>query len=342
MAQYDQGDMPNPLEEWLARLDPQTVRRVLLIGLPAILVIVAIATSFFTVAPEGESLVKRFGAVVAIRQPGLHFKMPFGIDRVQFVPNRVVLKEEFGFRTVRADQHTVYDDRGDYGGESLMLTGDLNVIDVDWVVQYQIDNSDHFLHSVRNPRETIRDVSEAVMRRIVGNRMGSNALTIGRTEISQKAKEQLQGILNSYKIGVKINAVELKDVTPPQPVQQSYNNVNVAQQEREKLINEAEQERNRRVPRATGEGQKLIAEAEAYAAGRVKGAEGEAERFTAIYAEYRLAPKVTRQRLYLEMIDTVLPHLGALYVLEDGQANPLPLLDLTGAATNVAKKGASR
>lgn len=342
MAQYDQRDTPNPLEEWLARLDPKIVRRVLLVGLPVIFVLVAITTSFFTVAPQGESLVKRFGAVVAIRQPGLHFKIPFGVDRVHFVPSQVVLKEEFGFRTVRADQHTIYDDRGDYGGESLMLTGDLNVIDVDWVVQYQISNSDHFIHHVRNPQGTIRDVSEAVMRRIVGNRMGSNVLTIGRTEISQKAKEQLQAILDSYKIGVRINAVELKDVTPPQPVQQSYNNVNVAQQEREKLINEAEQERNRRVPRATGEGQKLIAEAEAYEAVRVKGAEGEAERFTAIYVEYRRAPEVTRRRLYLEMIDTILPRLGALYVLEDGQANPLPLLNLTGAATTAAKKGAAR
>ena len=339
MATYDRNDLP--IEEWLERIDPRVVKRILTIGLPIVALVVAMTTSVYTVAPEGEALVKRFGAVVAQQPPGLHWKLPFGIDRAYFVPTQMVLKEEFGFRTLRADQKTTYDHQ-DYPGESLMLTGDLNVIDVDWVVQYHIRDPDLFLHRVRHPEKTIRDVSESVMRRIVGNRMGSNVLTVGRTEISQLAKEKLQTILDSYQIGVEINAVELKDVTPPRPVQKSYNDVNVAQQEREKLINQAEQERNRRVPRAEGEAQKLVAEAEAYAAERVNRAHGEAQRFTSIYEEYRNAPDVTRRRLYLETIDTVFPRLAALYVIEEGQPHPLPLLNLSPGPIPPLTEGGSR
>lgn len=307
-------------------------------------VLIGVWTSVYTVQPEGEAVVKRFGRVIVVQQPGLHFKLPFGIDRAYFVPTRRVLKEEFGFRTVAASRRGQYQKDASHLGESLMLTGDLKVIDVEWVVQYRIEDPEKYLHRVREPSKTIRDVSESVMRRIVGNNLGSDVLTEKRVAVATQARDELQGFLNSFESGIAISTVELQDVTPPDPVKPAFNEVNQAEQERERMINEAEKRRNQVIPRTEGEAQQLIATAQGYAAERVNRARGEAERFSAILAEYTRSPELTRQRLYLEMIDRVLPNLGRVIITEQGSVSPIPLLNLDEArpAQSAHPQGGSR
>jgi modulator of FtsH protease HflK len=325
----------SPIQEWLENFDWRSVnwtRSVFPFSLIAVAVLVVwgALTSFYTVQPEGQAVVKRFGRVIAIKPPGLHFKIPFGIDTQTFVPTARVLKQEFGFRTTGdlGSLRTAYRKSPAHQEESLMLTGDLKVVDVEWVVQYRVEDPDKYLHRVRDIDKTIRDVSESVMRRIVGNSLGSNVLTVKRVQIASMAKEELQEILDSFESGITIGTVELQDVTPPDPVKPAFNEVNQAEQEKERMINEAEKRQNQLVPRARGEARQVVEEAEGYRAERVNRASGEAARFTAIEEEYRNAPDVTRRRLYLEMIDKVLPQLGRVVVVEPGQMNPIPLLNL--------------
>ncbi len=318
-------------DEILSRIENLDLRHLgplLPLGLLALVVLVGLWTSIYTVQPEGEAVVKRFGRVVSIRQPGLHFKLPFGIDRAIFVPTARVLKEEFGFRTTSSGNRDPYEKSRSYGDESLMLTGDLKVIDVEWVVQYRISDPDRFLHHVRNPSATIRDICEAVMRRIVGNSLGSDVLTEKRVQVATQTRVELQEILDSFGMGVQIGTIELQDVTPPELVKPAFNEVNQAEQERERLINEAEKRRNQVVPRAEGQAKQTIAQAEGYAAERVNRARGEAERFQAIVTEYRDAPAVTRQRLFLETIDDVLPRIGRVLVVDENATSPIPLLHM--------------
>ena len=311
-------------------------RKPALLALIGLLLLIGALSAFYTVEPQGKAVVKRFGKVVAIREPGLHWKLPFGIDTAQFVPTERVLKQEFGFRTAQTGgRRTVYaDGRGgrEWKDESLMLTGDLNVIDVEWVVQYRIRDPNQYLHQVQDQEGTIRDISESVMRRIVGNRLGSDVLTIGRVEIAADVRKEMQAILDSYEMGVHVSAVELQDVTPPDPVKPSFDEVNEARQEKERLVNLAEKERNRVIPRARGEAEQTISEAQAYAAERGNVAKGESARFTSIYEQYKVAPDVTRQRLFLETIDDVSKGLGGLYVMGENTPAPLPLFDLNRAA----------
>ena len=302
--------------------------KVLAAVLVLLLVAVGLLGSAYTVQPEGQAVVKRFGKVVAVKNPGLHFKIPYGIDKHYFLPTKRVLKEEFGFRTVQPGRRTEYAKTDETTQESLMLTGDLNVIDVEWVVQYRIIDAEQFLHRVRAQSESIRDIAEAVMRRIVGNRLGRDVLTVARVEIAEEARSEMQRILKGYDLGVSIETVELQDVTPPEPVKPAFNEVNEARQQRERLINEAEKYRNQVIPKAEGEAAQTVAEAEAYRAERVNRAKGEAARFTAILEEYKNAKDVTRRRLFIEMIDDVLPSLGRLYVIDPDQTAPLPLLNL--------------
>ncbi len=295
----------------------------------AALVAVGIMSSVYSVQTEGKAVVKRFGKVVAIQDSGLKWKLPFGIDKAYFVPTKRVLKEEFGFRTIKPGQRTTYAKDEATSRESLMLTGDLNVIDVEWVVQYRITDPDKYLHAVRKPQETIRDTSEAVMRRIVGNRVGGDVITAGRVAVAAEVHSELKRILEEdYDYGIRVERVELQDVTPPDPVKPAYNEVNEAQQQRERLINEAEKYKNQMLPKARGEADQTIAEADAYKAERVNRAKGEAARFTAVLKEYAKARETTRRRLFLEMIDGVLPKLGKVYVINPSQNAPLPLLNL--------------
>ena len=294
----------------------------------AIFVIIAIFSSIYTVEAEGNAVVKRFGEVIKTTEPGLHFKLPFGIDKAYFVPTKRVLKEEFGFRSVAPGQRTQYSRSDRDQQEALMLTGDLNVINVEWVVQYKIVEPNKYLHQVRNPTETLRDISEAVMRRIVGNNLGREVLTVGRGNVSDETREEMQKILDSYDIGISLQAVRLQDVTPPETVKPAFNDVNEARQEKERLINEAEKYRNQVIPKAKGEAEQTIAEAEAYRAERTNKAKGGASRFTAVRKEYEKAKDVTRRRLYLEAVEEVLPKLGNVFVIGGEGTQPLPLFNL--------------
>jgi modulator of FtsH protease HflK len=285
-------------------------------------------SSFYTVQPEERAVVKRFGKVVDINEPGLHFKIPFGVDHVQKVATERVLKQEFGFRTLAVDDGRSQYSEQDYPDESLMLSGDLNIIDVEWVVQYRISDPMKFLYQQRDPELTLRDIAESVMRRVVGNRLGSEVLTTGRVAIAATAREEIQKAMDAYENGIHVVTVELQDVVPPAAVQPAFNEVNMARQERERMINEATKQANQEIPRARGEANRVLSEAQGYAAERVNQAKGETARFNAILAEYRRAPEVTRTRMYLESLTAVLPQLGAVYVVEDGKASPLPLIDL--------------
>ncbi len=312
-----------------------------LIGTIAALVVIAWAvfSVFYTVQPEERAVVKRFGKVIAITDPGLHFKLPFGIDDVEMVATERVLKQEFGFRTedVSRDRSSRYAE-GDHPEESLMLSGDLNIIDVEWVVQYRIQDPIKYLYAMREPERTLRDISESVMRRVVGNRIGSEVLTTGRVEISTTAREEIQEAMNKYNNGLHIITVELQDVVPPARVQPAFNEVNEARQERERMINEATRQANEAIPRAQGEANRQIAQAEGYATERVNRAHGETARFSAVLTEYRTAPEVTRTRMYLEALHGALPKFGSVLVVQDGQVPPVPLLNLRDAYKPAAAK----
>ncbi|HEX6995085.1 MAG TPA: FtsH protease activity modulator HflK [Gammaproteobacteria bacterium] len=330
----------DPITDLLSRIGQRPKRRgtsgarppkpaYVLLGLAAAIVAIGILTSFFTVQPEEQAILKRFGRVYDIAEPGLHFKLPFGIDTVQKVATERVLKQEFGFRTTESAAFERSQFTGPIPDESLMLTGDLNIIQVEWVVQYRISDPIKFLYSMRNPTQSLRDLSESVMRRVVGNRVGSEVLTTARVDIANTAREEIQEAMDRYDNGIRVITVELQDVVPPERVQPAFNEVNEARQERERMINEANRQVNQQIPLAQGTAQRTIAEAEGYATERVNRALGEAARFSAVLAEYRNVPEVTRSRLYLEALNEVLPEVGSVIVVQgDGQIPPLPLLNL--------------
>lgn len=290
------------------------------------LVLSAAISSFFTVETEEVGVIMRFGKYVSEAKPGLNFKIPF-IDQVEYVPVQRQLKQEFGYRTAAAGVNTTYRKAG-YGGESLMLTGDLNLGDVEWVVQYRIDNPYNYLFKVRNVDETLRDVSEAAMRQIVGDRTVNEVLTVGRAEVATEAEIILQNISDEYEMGIKIEQVVLQDANPPDPVKPSFNGVNEAQQQRETLINQARADYNRVIPRAAGEAEQTIQQAEGYALDRVNRAQGEVSRFNDLYAEYIKAPEVTKRRIFLETMEDILPKMGQKIITDEKGNSVIPLLQL--------------
>ncbi len=303
-----------------------TPKRIILVIV--ILLAVAMAlTSMYTVEADEVAVVLRFGKYIDTTPPGLRFKLPLGIDQVIGVPIQRVFKEEFGFRTLRAGVRTQYDPR-DYSDESLLLTGDLNIADVEWVVQYQISEPRKFLFDIRDVTRSLRDLSEAVMRTVVGDRTVTEVLTVGRIEIAAEVKQRLQELLDLYNTGLLLVNVTLQDVNPPETVKPSFNAVNEAKQEKEKLINEARTDYNESVPKAKGVARQQILEAEGYALKRVNEARGDADRFNAIRQEYQNAKAVTRRRLYLEAMNAVLPKVKEIYVIDSESSAPLPILQL--------------
>ena len=303
-----------------------TPKRILFVIL-GIMLLAGLATSFYTVEADEIAVVLMFGKSVRQAEPGLHFKLPLGIERAINVPVRKVFKEEFGFRTIRAGVRTQYDTR-DYSEESLLLTGDLSIADVEWVVQYKIKDPKNFLFFVRNPQRALRDLSESVMSRVVGDRTVTEVLTIGRIEIAAEVEQHLQRLLDLYQTGLDVASVTLQDVNPPEAVKAAFNAVNEAKQEKERLINEAWRDYNQSVPKEKGLAAQMISEAQGYALKRVNEAQGDADRFKAIRTEYQKAKDVTRRRLYLEAMQELLPLVKEIYVI-DGKANsPIPLLQL--------------
>ncbi len=293
----------------------------------ALLFLYFLFSGFYTIDPEEVGVIQRFGKYIKTTEPGLHFKFPFGIDELTKVPVKNVMKEEFGFRTLRPGVQTQYSPH-QYPLESLMLTGDLNIADVEWIVQYRIKNPVYFLFNIRNVRETLRDLSESVMRREIGNRSVDEVIVLDRKEIADSVTVKLQEELDKYNSGVHIEMVKLQNVNPPEKVQHAFNDVNSAKQEREKIINQAWEKYNKIIPEARGKAKQLIEEAKGYAIDRVNRANGDASRFVNMYNQYKFAKTVTKKRIYIETMQKVLPKVEKIYIVDDKQKNFLPLLNL--------------
>ncbi len=311
------------LSEYLHLITPKRILFVII----GVAVLVSLTTSFYTVEADEIAVVLMFGKSVRQTEPGLHFKLPFGIEKAEKVQVRKVFKEEFGFRTLKAGVRTQYDP-GDFGEESLLLTGDTNIADVEWVVQYKINNPEKYLFSVRNPQYALRDLSESVMSRVIGDRTVTEVLTVGRIEIAAEVEQHLQSLLDLYETGLDVVTVTLQDVNPPEKVKSAFNAVNEAKQEKDRLINEAWRDYNQSVPKSKGLAQQQISEAEGYALKRVNEAQGDADKFNAIRMEYQKAKEVTRQRLYLETMQAILPDIKEIYVIDENANTPIPILQL--------------
>jgi modulator of FtsH protease HflK len=323
------SDFEDLVREWREQL-----RRILSGGGPrgtilvSCLIVVGLAawSAFYTVPSDSVAVVQRFGKYLKDVPPGLHFKLPLGVDAVTIVPVKRQLKQEFGFTTPGATDP--YQSPRDGEKETQMVTGDLNAALVEWVVQYRISDPIKFLFEVREPSETLRYVSESVMREVVGDRTVDEVITIGRQEIESEALTKMQALSTKYEMGISIDQVQLKNINPPQPVQESFNEVNQAQQEKEKLINEARRDYNKVIPLAEGEKDQRIREADGYSLKRINEAEGDVARFNALLAEYIKAPEVTRRRIYIETLQDVMPDIQSKIIVDEQTRSILPLLNL--------------
>jgi len=295
-------------------------------GVGVLLLIWVVLSGFSTVPSDSVGVLTRFGKFQEVVKPGLRFKLPLGIDKLEIVPVERQLKLEFGFQAPGAtnpDQRSEEPDQ-----EQTMVTGDLNMVNVEWVVQYRIEDPKQYLFHVREPGSTLRDAGESVMREVVGDRTVDEVLTIGRQEAEMFALQGMKEFTERYGLGISVMQVQLINVQPPRMVQSSFNEVNQAQQEREQMINVANGEYNKAVPRARGEASQKMTSAEGYALRRVNEARGDADKFNAQLAEYLKAPEITRQRLYYETIAEVLPQLERKVILDDKAGQLLPLLPL--------------
>src|SRR3954470_311720 len=306
---------------------PKPPLRLIGFGALVLLILILLWTSYYTVPAESEGVVLRFGRFLKTVEPGLHFKIPLGVDEVTVLPTRRQLKLEFGFYTAgytNPDQPTMQQVE-----EKSMVTGDLNAALVEWVVQYRISDPKEYLFDVRNPNQTLRDLSEAAMREVIGDRTVDEVITIGRQDIEISALARMQDLAGRYKLGVKVDQVQLKNVNPPREVQASFNEVNKAQQDRENAINIANGDYNEVVPKAKGQADQTIRGSEGYRFKRVNEAEGDVASFNAILAEYVKAPEITRTRLYLETMGEVLPEAGPKIIIDDSMKQLLPILPLS-------------
>ncbi len=284
-----------------------------------------LATGIYQINPSEVGVITRFGAVRQITAPGLHWKAPRPIDHVYKVPSARVLKEEIGFETISVGPPARYRDKIH---ESRMLTSDGNIVDLDFIVQYMISDPAKYLFNVRDQTGTLHDLAEAAMRRVVGRTTISNTLTEGRLDIQVRAQDLLQEYLDHYDSGVHISTVKLQDVVPPAPVQDAFKDVINAEQDKERLINEAEGFANDILPKARGQAAQVLNRAQGYAESKVKEADGDAKRFTLLDDAYRLSPKVTRKRLYLETMERVLASANKVLLDKDAARSALPLLSL--------------
>ena len=322
-------DLDELLRQGMARLKrfmPGGRARGIFVLAALVLVGLGLWTAYFTVPSDSVAVVQRFGKYLKDVPPGLHFKLPLGIDAATIVPVKRQLKQEFGFTTPGASD--AFQSPRDGRRETEMVTGDLNAALVEWVVQYRIADPAKFLFEVREPRGTLRHVSESVMREVVGDRTVDEVITIGRQEIETEALVKMQELSSKYAMGISIDQVQLKNINPPRPVQESFNEVNQAQQEKEKLINEARRDYNKVIPLAEGEKDQRIREADGYRLKRINEAEGDAARFSALLAEYSKAPEVTRRRIYIETLQKVMPAIRSTIIVDEQSHSILPLLNL--------------
>lgn len=317
------NDIPQ-IEIKMPKINPGIIKS----GIAAVVLLLVLATAFYQISPEETGVIMRFGKFVRTTDPGLHLKLPLGIETVIKVPVQRQLKMEFGFRTTSPGIRTEYRVTPNAKRESIMLTGDLNVVVAEWIVQYKIQDPYKYLFKMRDVNSTFRYMNEAVVRKIVGDSSVDEVITVGRARIATEAKEDLQALCDLYEIGIEVNQLIFQNVDPPDAVKPSFNEVNQSQQERERKINEARAEYNQEIPKAEGEAMQVIQAAEGYATERVNNALGDANRFKAIYREYARAPLVTRKRLYLEAINAMLPKIKTKVIFDDKQQNILPLLNL--------------
>jgi membrane protease subunit HflK len=304
------------------------------IALVVLLLVLLIGSTMYQVDPEEVAVVTRFGKFVRTETPGAHLKLPWGIERAEKVRVGLVRKAEFGYRSEDIEEpgeRTRYS-RNDFSHESLMLTGDLNQADVEWTVQYRVKDPKAFLFNVRDPENTLRALALSTMRSVIGDHSIDEVLGQARVEIDTKAQALLQGALDLYDSGIDVVRVNLQNVVPPEEVKAAFEDVNKADQEMKKLINDARKVYSREVPQAKGQAEQIISAAEGYQIDRVNRASGEAERFNKVLAEYVKAPEVTRRRLYLEVMADILPRIRRKVIVDDGLEGLLPLLDLDDAS----------
>lgn len=293
-----------------------------------VLITFGLWTAYYTVPSDSVAVIQRFGKYVKQVPPGLHFIFPLGIESATVVPVKRQLKQEFGFTTPGASDPQQAPRVRDERKETQMVTGDMNAALVEWVVQYRIADPVKYLFEVREPKETLRYVSESVMREVVGDRTVDEVITIGRQDIEAEALTKMQALATKYTMGVSIDQVQLKNINPPKPVQESFNEVNQAQQEKEKLINEARRDYNKVIPLAEGEKDQRIREADGYRLKRINEAEGDAARFNSLFTEYLKAPEVTRRRIYIETMQEVMPNVKSKIILDQDSQGILPLLNM--------------
>lgn len=317
---------------------PRPPRVLMIIGVLVLAGLSVLLTIFYTVEADEVAVVQRFGRYVRTEDPGLRYKLPFGLETISKVKVERVFKAEFGFRTEEPGVRTRFSPRS-FPEEALMLTGDLNVADVEWIVQYRVTDPVKYLFGNRKPELALRDVALIVMRSVVGDHTVTEVLTERRVEIANEVQQQMQKLLTLYDTGLRVETVKMQNVTPPSDeVKRAFNEVNEAQQEQSRKINEALQAYNQAVPRARGEADRTIEQAEGYSVNRINTAKGDVARFTALLAEYRKAPEVTRRRLYLETMREILPKVKQVYVFDAKQSSSLlPFLDLQRGASVAPK-----
>jgi len=307
----------------MGKLNPNKLILIIL----GILALILVSTSVFIVDQTEEAVITRFGRYIGTRGPGLHFKLPFGIDRNYTVNVRTVQTQEFGFRTMRGGSFPAYTSQT---AESIMLTGDLNIVDVEWIIQYRVVDPRAWTFNVNERRETIRDVSRSVINMLVGDRAIMSIMGSERAAIEDAGLVIMNDTFRTYGLGINVIAVKLQNVTPPSGVQEAFEDVNKAMQDLERLINEGQQAYNEQIPRARGEAERMIQVAQGYATERLNRANGDVARFNAVYEEYRRAPEVTRQRLYYEMIEEVFKDEKDMTIIDRNLRNFLPLMNVGG------------
>jgi len=313
------------------KITRQQIRRMVNV-LWIIPILIVVLDSWYTVQPDEVAVVQRFGRYIKRADPGLHFKLPFRIDTVRKVLVKRQLKEEFGFRTLHAGIQSQYSNK-DFYGESMMLSGDLSIGDVEWIVQYKIKDPVKWLFRVRDVRGTFRNICEAVMREVIGNRSINEVLTTGREDIAVESLGKIQELCEQYETGIDVNIVVLQDVNPPDPVKNSFNEVNQSLQEKENMINKARAQYNKVIPNAKGKAKQQIQEAEGYALRRVNESMGDVARFSQVLIEYRKAPDITKKRLYMETMEEIIPKMGKVVIIDEKAKSVLPLLNLNKGVT---------
>ncbi len=279
-------------------------------------------TGVYMVGPDEVGVVRTFGEYTRVAQSGLNYHFPYPIEQVNTPAVTEVKRIEIGFRTLRNGQYRTVEK------ESLMLTGDENIVDAEMIVQYKIKDPEAYLFKIVEPELTVREAAEASLRTVVGRNKIDETLTTGKFQIQEGTKTQLQSILDKYESGIHVVAVQLQDVSPPKEVIGAFKDVASAKEDKNRMVNQAEGYRNDIIPKARGEAEAMIRDAEGFRESRIKRSEGDAAKFTTILKEYRKAKSITQKRLYLETMEKVLPNIEKIIIPDKDSGNMLNLLNL--------------